>query len=141
MSTVSTRDARWSALRGPAGVAVGGLALGVLLHVRDPHDSGAYGFCPYLAITGHPCPGCGGLRATNLLTDGDVVGAISSNVLAVVLVGVLAVAWVVWVVRRWRGERDARMIVLSPRVGALVLTLVVAFGVVRNLPFGAWLAP
>ncbi|TCI99791.1 DUF2752 domain-containing protein [Aeromicrobium sp. IC_218] len=141
MSTVSTRDARWSALRGPAGVAVGGLALGVLLHVRDPHDSGSYGYCPFLLLGDRPCPGCGGLRAANLLTNGDVVGAISSNLLAVVLVGVLAVAWVVWVVRRWRGEHGARMIVLSGRAGAVLIAAVVAFGIVRNLPFGAWLAP
>jgi hypothetical protein len=141
MSTVSTRDARWSALRGPAGVAVGGLALGALLHVRDPHDSGSYGFCPYLALTGHACPGCGGLRATNLLTNGDVVGAVSSNLLAVLLVAVLAVAWVRWTTLRLRGHDRARMIVLSPRVGCAVIALVVVFAVVRNLPFGSWLAP
>jgi hypothetical protein len=141
MTALRTSDARLTTQRGPAGVAVGGLAVAALLHVRDPHDSGSYGFCPYLAVTGVPCPGCGGLRAANLLTDGDVVGAVSSNLLAVVLAGVLVVAWAVWVVRRWRGDRDARMIVLNARVGAVVIAAIVVFGVVRNLPFGAWLAP
>ncbi len=141
MTIVPARDARWTALRGPAGVAVGGLALGALLHVRDPHDSGSYGYCPYFALTGHPCPGCGGLRAANLLTNGDVAGAVSSNLLAVALVAVLVVAWVRWTARRLAGHDQARMLVLSARSGAVVIGLVVVFGVVRNLPFGAWLAP
>ena len=41
---------------------------------------------PILAITGRPCPGCGGLRAVNDLTNGDVAGALSSNLMAVALV-------------------------------------------------------
>lgn len=111
-----------------------------LLHLRDPHDSGAYGFCPFLAVTGRPCPGCGGLRAVNDLTHGDLTGAISSNALAVTLAVVLVVAWTLWVVRRWRGRTD-RMIVLGARTGMAVVGLVVVFGIVRNTPWGSWLAP
>ena len=91
-------------------------------------------------MTGRPCPGCGGLRAVNDLTHGDVVGALSSNVLVVALVAVLAAAWVVWVVRLLRGH-DGPMIQLGPRTGMAVIGLIVVFGVVRNLPFGSWLAP
>jgi len=141
MSTTRTTDARWAALRGPAGVAALGAGAAVLLHVRDPHESGSYGYCPFLLLGDRPCPGCGGLRAANLLTNGDVVGAASSNLLAVVLAGVLVVAWVLWVGRRWRGEHDARMLVLSARGGAVVIGVLVVFAVVRNLPFGSWLAP
>lgn len=127
-------------LRDPA--IVGGLGLGAaaLLHVRDPHDSGSYGYCPFLSVTGLPCPGCGGLRAVNDLSRGDVGAALGSNVLAVVLVAVLAVGWLVWVVRRWRGQ-DVAMIQLSTRAAYVVVPLIVAFGVLRNTPWGAWLAP
>ncbi|AWB94091.1 DUF2752 domain-containing protein [Aeromicrobium chenweiae] len=124
----------------PAAVGLAGAAVAVLLHVRDPHDSGTYGFCPFLALTGQPCPGCGGLRAANDLTRGDLVGALGSNALAVVLAGVLAVAWVLWVVRRWRGQRD-RMIVLHGRAVVVVLTVMAVFTVVRMTPWGSWLAP
>jgi hypothetical protein len=121
---------------------VGALGLGAfaLLHFRDPHSSGSYGFCPFLELTGKPCPGCGGLRAVNDLTRGDLVGAISSNILAVALVGALAVAWVVWMVRRLRGQ-DVGMIAVGPRTGVAVVVLLVVFGVVRNTPWGSWLAP
>ncbi|AXT86773.1 DUF2752 domain-containing protein [Aeromicrobium sp. A1-2] len=127
-------------LYAPAAVGAAGLAAATLLHLYDPHQSGSYGFCPFLVMTGLPCPGCGGLRAVNDLSRGDLVGAISSNALAVALVGVLAVAWVLWIGRRLRGTRG-QMIVLSSRVGFGAIGVLIVFGVLRNTPWGAWLAP
>ncbi|WP_223148588.1 DUF2752 domain-containing protein [Aeromicrobium ginsengisoli] len=129
-----------SGLRAPALVGAAGLGAAVLLHLRDPHDSGTYGYCPFLTLTGKPCPGCGGLRAVNDLTRGDLVGALSSNLLAVVLVGALAAAWVLWVVRRVRGKVDS-MITLNLPAGLALIAVVLVFGVVRNTPWGSWLAP
>lgn len=131
---------RRASLRDPAIAGAVGLGAFTLLHFHDPHSSGSYGFCPFLELTGRPCPGCGGLRAVNNLTRGDFVGAVSSNVMAVALVAVLTVAWVLWVVRRLRGQ-DGPMIVLSAKVGMIVLAAFVVFGVVRNLPFASWLMP
>lgn len=129
-----------ASLRDPAIAGAVGAGAFALLHFHDPHDSGSYGFCPFLELTGKPCPGCGGLRAINDLTRGDVVAAISSNLLAVTLVAVLAVAWVLWVIRRVRG-RTGPMIVLSTKTGLVVIAAFTIFGIVRNLPFGSWLAP
>lgn len=137
-AAVATRSA--PALRDPAVVGALGAGAFALLHFHDPHNSGSYGFCPFLQLTGRPCPGCGSLRAVNDLTRGDLMAAISSNVLAVVLVAVLGVAWVLWTVRRARGQAG-RMIVLSPRAGAAVIVLLVVFDIVRNTPWGSWLAP
>ena len=136
-STVATTS---SGLRDPALVGLVGAGLLALLRLHDPHGSGSYGYCPSLYLTGIACPGCGGLRAVNDLTRGDVTAAVSSNVLAVVLVAVLAVAWLAWVRRRWRGH-SGPMIVLSERWGLVAIVILVVFGVVRNLPFGAALAP
>jgi hypothetical protein len=129
-----------ASLRAPALVGAAGLGAAVLLHFHDPHDSGSYGYCPFLQLTGKPCPGCGGLRAVNDLTRGDFVAAVSSNVLAVALVGTLAVAWVLWVSRRLRGKVDS-MIVLSTTMGFVLIGVLVVFGVFRNTPWGSWLAP
>lgn len=129
-----------ASLRAPALVGAAGLGAAVLLHLHDPHDSGSYGYCPFLQLTGKPCPGCGGLRAVNDLTRGDVVGAISSNVLAVTLVAGLAVAWVLWVARRLRGNVD-RMIVLNLGAGYAAIGVLVVFGIFRTTPWGSWLAP
>ena len=54
---------------------------------------GAWGFCPWLVLTGTYCPGCGGLRAVNDLTNGDVRAAFASNALFVALVPAIAVMW------------------------------------------------
>lgn len=129
-----------ASLRAPALVGAAGLGAAVLLHFHDPHESGSYGYCPFLQLTGKPCPGCGGLRAVNNLTRGDVVGAISSNVLAVALVAVLAVAWVLWVVRRLRGKVDP-MIVLNVKAGYAMIGVLAVFGILRVTPWGSWLAP
>jgi hypothetical protein len=136
----ATVTARTSSLRDPAAVAVVGAGLFTLLRLHDPHGSGSYGYCPSLMLTGLPCPGCGGLRAVNDLTRGDVAAAVSSNVLAVALVAGLGVAWLMWVRRRWRGL-GGPMLVLSERWGYTALVVLLVFGVVRNLPFGAALAP
>ena len=94
---------RWQRVATPA-LTIGGLAVATLaLRVRDPHDQYSWGLCPSAAL-GFSCPGCGGLRAVNDLTHGDLGAALSSNLLLVVLVPFAIVALGLWVVDRWRGS-------------------------------------
>ena len=131
---------RLRSLATPATVAGVGVAAVALLHVRDPHSSGAYGLCPFHELTGWWCPGCGGLRAVNDLTNGEIVASLSSNVFVVPLLVVLAIAWWRWVGDRWRGG-TGRMLVV-PRVWTVaILSTLFVFTVVRNTPWGHWLAP
>lgn len=121
-------------MAGAAGAAVLALAL------RDPHQEGSWGFCPFLLLTGQPCPGCGGLRAVHLLTEGDVSAALSSNAFVVVAMAVVAVVWLGWFARRWRGD-DGPMLRVSGRAALVVLAVFVLFGIFRLTPWGAGLAP
>ena len=94
---------RWDRVRAPL-VTIGGLGLATLaLHLRDPHVGGSWGICPSAAM-GFWCPGCGGLRAVNDLTHGDVVSAASSNLLLVVLMPFAVIALAVWTLDRWQGR-------------------------------------
>jgi hypothetical protein len=113
----------------------------VALHVRDPHQAGSWGFCPWYAVTGTYCPGCGGLRAVNDLTHGEVVSAASSNLLFVASLPFVGVAWVRSVAVRWRGAYRPLPPWTAPALGTLALVLIAVFMVVRNLPFGSWLTP
>jgi hypothetical protein len=126
---------------GPLLLAGGVLGASVLLHLRDPHQSGAWGYCPWLLLTGTYCPGCGGLRAVNDLTHGDVAAAASSNLLLVAAIPFLVLTWARTTLDRWHGRvrqgAARRHVVLA--VSLLVVALV--FAVVRNTPAGAWLAP
>jgi hypothetical protein len=127
-------------LADPLQLAAGLAAAVVLLHVRDPHQSGSYGYCPWLLLTGTYCPACGGLRAVHDLTDGHAGAALSSNVLVVSLIPLAVVAWVVWAHARWRG-RPLRAPAGSRAAGWGLAVVVVAFTLLRNLGIGAWLAP
>ena len=115
----------------PLLLGAGGLAaLGVLFAV-DPERRGVP-LCPFKAVTGWDCPGCGMTRGLHDLLHGDVVGALDHNLLLLVAVPLVVVAWLVWVRRAWRDEQEPiRVPVPALLVGAALL---VVFGVVRNLP-------
>ena len=120
---------------------IGGLALATLaLHLRDPHQHASWGLCPSAAL-GVYCPGCGGLRAVNDLTNGHVGAALSSNLLVTLLIPVASLGLLVWAVDSWRGRsRQLPRGRLRPLLAA-VITVLVVFTVARNTGAGAWLAP
>ena len=123
------------------GATIGGLALATLaLHLRDPHSSGSWGFCPSAAL-GFSCPGCGGLRAVNDLTNGQVGAALSSNLLVTLLLPVAAFALGLWFVDRWHSRQRAPSMTVVMPVAYAFLAVGLVFTVLRNLPAGAWLAP
>ena len=104
-ATPSTRAQRVAA---PTLVAGAVLGASVLLHLRDPHESGSYLYCPWLLLTGTYCPGCGGLRAVNDLTRGDLAAAASSNLLFVGAIPLLVFFWVALVLRPLAGRTTNR---------------------------------
>jgi hypothetical protein len=134
-------DSRRERVTAPVLVAGAVLGASLVLHLRDPHQTGSYLFCPWLVLTGTYCPGCGGLRAVNDLTRGDVAAAASSNLLLAGAVPLLLFMWSRWFLDRWRGVRrvvDQRRGVLWASLFGLVSLL---YWVVRNLPGLEWLTP
>jgi len=154
-ASLVARPSRLERLRAPllAAGLVGGLTFA--LRLRDPNVPGSWGGCPWLALTGHYCPGCGALRAVNDLTHLDVVGAASSNLLLVLAVPVLVLTWLLWSGRAWTGlavrapeggprsasRRGPTMFWPTAVLVGLAVAATVAFTVLRNLPAGGWLAP
>jgi hypothetical protein len=127
------------ALRAPLGVAAAAVASVSVVALVDPNEAGHYPTCPFLALTGQLCPGCGSLRAIHALAQGDLSTAVGDNVLTVLAMLPLLVIWGRWVRRSWTGTR--RTTVGSvPGLWALLVVACV-FAVLRNLPVGAALAP
>lgn len=124
-------------------VGVGAL-VAATFYVRsvDP-NVGGYPPCPLKAVTGIDCPGCGGLRCVHALANGDIMGALDQNLLAVVLLP-LVVLWLVLLLRsRWEGDSaqvnasDATVARNAAAVRVILMGTIVAmivFTVVRNIP-------
>jgi hypothetical protein len=105
----------------------GVLAVGVLATVPQAY----WPKCPIYWTTGIYCPGCGGLRATSALLNGDIVAAVNQNVF-VFLAPVLVV--VGFLVQRTKKPHLTKLFVAFVAITALIYTIL------RNLP-GSWLAP
>ncbi|OAA26223.1 Protein of unknown function (DUF2752) [Frankia sp. EI5c] len=122
--------------------AVAAIAAGVSarIYLVDPAEPGHYPSCPFRALTGWDCPGCGSLRGLHQLLHGQLTAAADHNVFMVVAVPALTLAWLVAVARAagWRRRLPA---VPVPALTALPI-LVGVFWVLRNLPLpvGDWLA-
>jgi Protein of unknown function (DUF2752) len=122
-------------------LAVGAAALigaGYVASV-DPNVAGHYPTCPFLAVTGWYCPGCGTLRAVHALTHFDLMTALARNPFAVVVLGYAVVTWVLWLARTARGRHPRWL--APPWVLYGVLGAILAFWVLRNLPGWTWLSP
>lgn len=124
-----------------AGVAVAGAATAVLATV-DPTRTRLLPPCPFRALTGHWCPGCGSTRALHQLLQGDVGAAAGLNPLMVAALPVVLVAAAVWAASRL-DLIDAPPVVLPRAVPWAVLVVVMVFWVLRNIPAGPFpaLAP
>ena len=132
---------RWRRVQAPVLLGAAVLGASLLLHLRDPHESGSWGFCPWLVLTGTYCPGCGGLRAVNDLGNGDLLGAASSNLLFVGSIPLLLFWWGRSLLDGWYGVSRAVPTRRALGYAGVFLALTAVFWVVRNLPAGSWLAP
>lgn len=127
---------RWAPYAVLAAVAAGAAYVGAV----DPNRPGHYPVCPFLAVTGYYCPGCGTLRMVHALTHGHVAEAFGRNALAFLTLPVLAYLWVRWAVAARRG-RPLRTTLVGPWPAIAFAAVIVVFWVVRNLPAGHALAP
>lgn len=106
----------------------------------DPDQPGHYPVCPFYAISGYYCPGCGTLRMVHAFTHGHVAEAFGRNALAFLTLPVLAYLWIRWALAARRG-RPLQAKILHPWAVIAFAVVSVAFWVVRNLPAGHALAP
>lgn len=121
-----TSSGRYLALLACA--ALGAAAVIAVYHV-DP-SSGRTVWCPYRAVTGMPCPGCGMTRAVHFLMHADVVRAFSYNPLLFLAAPVaLAFAVAPHLVGEQRGGR------WRTSLAWIMLAITLMFWVWRNTPW------
>src|SRR5215472_14329949 len=94
----------------------------------SPEQPGHYPVCPFRALTGYSCPGCGSLRALHDLAYGHFRMAMTHNAMLVVMLPVAITAW-------WRTVTGRTGTRASPRwLGPVALAVLLIWTVVRNLP-------
>jgi hypothetical protein len=102
------------------------------------HDPGVAGSrfpgCLFHQTTGLWCPGCGLTRGTYQLVHGHLGAAVSYNIFTPFAVIAIAVAWLGWLRASW--DQPA---IRLPRhtvrmVGTVLPVLLIAYGVLRNIP-------
>jgi hypothetical protein len=129
----SARIGRPIAAAAAAAAAVGYIA------VINPDVPGHYPTCPFYALTGYYCPGCGSLRAIHALVHGHVAQAFGYNVLTIAMLPVLGYLWVSWTKRSARGQPKTSL--AHPAWIWGFAAVIVVFWVFRNVPAGHFLAP
>ncbi|WFB11848.1 DUF2752 domain-containing protein [Streptomyces sp. LX-29] len=145
------RRSRVRRLAAPLGALAGIGAAFAVVGAVDPNEPGHYPVCPLWRATGLLCPGCGGLRSAYAVAHGDLAGALGANALAVAGYAVCVLLWARWLLRAagvppgvapsaYPGTARPAAVPRGGRTLALA-ALVMAFTVVRNLPFGGVLAP
>jgi len=109
------------------------LAVAAFLTLWDPVRSLSWARCPFHALTGLHCAGCGTLRALHQLLHGHLRAALGLNPLTISLLPFLAYPFLSNVVMVLRG-RSLPRVSLPPWTSWALLWTVLAFWIARNIP-------
>lgn len=115
------------------------------VRIRPPEHPGSWGYCPWLAVTGLPCPSCGGLRALSALSRGDLPVAMAQHGYLVLSALAVTGLWIAWAVHRARGRTGGPPglpgAAALPWILVAWVTGLLAFTGLRWLPGWQWLGP
>jgi hypothetical protein len=100
----------------------------------DPAVPGRYPTCPFLALTGRYCPGCGTLRAIHQLFRGHIGAAVGLSPFAMLVLPFLVYGYLVWASRLVGGLR-LPTVRIPARALSLLPVAIVIFWIARNLPW------
>ena len=109
-------------------------AAAILLWRFDPSHSSVFPPCPLRYFTGLYCPGCGSLRAIHALLHGNFREAWSMNILTVMILPFIGYGLISQIYLHFRGRPLPPKILPASWIWAL-FTVIVMFGIARNLPF------
>jgi hypothetical protein len=125
----------WSVSRLWMSVAVVLILLACLsvLHTYNPVNSNFYPPCPFHALTGLSCPGCGTLRALHQLVHGRLLTAFGLNPLMVLSLPFLGYVFFSKVVLVQSGRKMRGFFIPAVWIWIL-LGVIILFGILRNIP-------
>ena len=113
-------------------LAVIAVVIGVVVYsAYDPSVSHYFPKCVFKSLTGYDCPGCGSQRAIHSLLHGDVASAFGFNAMLVCSIPfLLLLGFAEFFPKKVPRLRSA---LTSTVTGIVVLVLIVAWWIVRNI--------
>lgn len=121
-----------------AGSATAGLLAAALLYVFSPSESGLFPPCPFHALTGWYCPGCGSLRALHQLLHGDILAAMHLNPLMVLSLPFVAYGLAAEMLKTCLGIRLPGVRLRAYWIWA-IFAVIVLYGIARNIPYSPFI--
>ncbi len=132
---------RW-AVAAPIACGCSLVAAVVYVATHDPAAPGTHlPACPFYAMTGLWCPGCGLTRATHALLHGNIATALGFNLFLPVFLAGIVVGWFAWMRMAVGLKPIAWLVQLPTWLLVTACTALIVFGVLRNLPGFEALAP
>ncbi len=111
------------------------LIVALLYFFVDARKGDFFPHCPFNSLTGLYCPGCGSQRAISALLHAEVLQAINFNVLMVFSLPLIIYSAVIYVLNAIRDKQVQQKIFYSPLFVKSFLVIVIAFWILRNIPF------
>lgn len=90
--------------------------------------------CPFHALTGLYCPGCGSQRALSALLHGNIMESMNDNFLAMLSLPVLVFSASVYSLNFFREKKLKQSIFYKTWFVWTVLSAVILFTILRNIP-------
>lgn len=115
-----------------AGVAFMSAGAGVVWFF-EPTRSGIFPACPLYTLTGFACSGCGLTRGFHALLHGDIAAAMGYNALIPLFIVIFGFFFVAMLYVAVRGRAFPRWSISLPVLWGFFF-LLIAFGIVRNIP-------
>jgi len=117
-----------------AALAAAVAAAACTLYLFEPGSCGLFPPCPFHALTGFYCPGCGSTRALHQLMHGNLSAALGLNPLMVMALPFMLYALVSYLGESLISRPLPRLFIPSPLIWAL-LVIIVLYGAARNIPY------
>lgn len=110
------------------------LVLLPIYFVVDPMKYALFPECPFYALTGLYCPGCGTQRAIHAILHGQVFEALGYNLLACMALPFILYSAAIMLLNTFYKKKITQNLFYKTWFIHIILLFVVLFWILRNLP-------
>lgn len=100
---------------------------------NDPATQSFFPTCPFLAISGYQCPGCGSQRAIHQMLHFNYQAAFVYNPLVVIFTPYILLGLYIEYLDKKRRFLKIRNILYGRYAALIILLLIVAYWIIRNI--------